>query len=66
MAFCGRDQQLTRPELNRHGRQVAGDAAYPFYPESRNTAIGVLDIDANGRLHPGMVPCWIDDEARPL
>jgi poly-gamma-glutamate synthesis protein (capsule biosynthesis protein) len=38
---------------------------YPFHPESRNTAIAVLTI-ADGRVVAGLVPCWIDDEARPV
>ncbi len=40
--------------------------AYPFHPESRNTAIAVLDVDDDGTLRPGFVPCWIDDDARPV
>jgi poly-gamma-glutamate capsule biosynthesis protein CapA/YwtB (metallophosphatase superfamily) len=39
---------------------------YPFHPESRNTMIAVLDIDHSGQITPGFVPCWIDDEARPV
>ncbi len=39
---------------------------YPFHPESRNTAIAVLDVDDTGALSAGFIPCWIDDEARPV
>jgi len=38
---------------------------YPFHPESRNTAIAVLEI-SYGRLDLAVVPCWIDDDARPV
>ncbi|MEV1128973.1 CapA family protein [Agromyces sp. NPDC049794] len=39
---------------------------YPFHPESRNTAIAVLDVDERGRVTPALIPCWIDDTARPV
>ncbi|GGR46360.1 poly-gamma-glutamate synthesis protein (capsule biosynthesis protein) [Nocardioides luteus] len=39
---------------------------YPFHPESRNTAIAVIDVDDEGRVRPSFVPCWIDGEARPV
>ena len=38
---------------------------YPFHPESRNTLIAVLRIDEAG-IHASFIPCWIDDEARPV
>ncbi|MEO5535356.1 MAG: CapA family protein [Pseudolysinimonas sp.] len=38
---------------------------YPFHPESRNTMIAVLDADDDG-LRAGFIPCWIDDDARPV
>ncbi|WP_194409820.1 CapA family protein [Microbacterium cremeum] len=38
---------------------------YPFHPESRHTAIAVLSVDA-GRVEASLIPCWIDDEARPV
>lgn len=40
--------------------------SYPFHPESRNTAIAVLQVHADGSLHAQLVPCWIDDDARPV
>jgi poly-gamma-glutamate synthesis protein (capsule biosynthesis protein) len=39
---------------------------YPFHPESRHTMIAVLDIDDDGAIRPGLVPCWIDEGARPV
>lgn len=39
---------------------------YPFHPESRNTAIAVLDIDREGELRASLIPCWIDASARPV
>ncbi|WP_249018683.1 CapA family protein [Conexibacter sp. S30A1] len=39
---------------------------YPFNPESRNTIIADCEVDADGSLSPGLIPCWIDDDARPV
>ncbi|MCX7520702.1 CapA family protein [Microbacterium sp. STN6] len=39
---------------------------YPFHPESRNTAVAVLDVSPSGHLHWGIVPCWIDEKGRPV
>jgi poly-gamma-glutamate synthesis protein (capsule biosynthesis protein) len=39
---------------------------YPFHPESRNTAIAVLDISAAGEPAWGVIPCWIDENAQPV
>lgn len=39
---------------------------YPFHPESRNTAIALLDVAADGGLAWGFAPCWIDEGARPV
>ncbi|WP_106815416.1 CapA family protein [Microbacterium timonense] len=38
---------------------------YPFHPESRNTAIAALRIGDHG-IEAALVPCWIDDDARPV
>lgn len=38
---------------------------YPFHPESRNTAIAVLEM-TYGRLDVSLIPCWIDETARPV
>ncbi|NKQ51346.1 CapA family protein [Amycolatopsis sp. K13G38] len=40
--------------------------AFPFHPESRNTAIAWCRFDRDGLAEAGFVPCWIDDEARPV
>lgn len=39
---------------------------YPFHPESRNTAIAVLDVSPTGRLAWGVIPCWIGKGAQPV
>ena len=39
---------------------------YPFHPESRNTAIASCRVDGEGQVLPGLVPCWIDNDARPV
>ena len=40
--------------------------AYPFHPESRNTAIAVCRFDGEGLVQAGFEPCWIDDQGRPV
>jgi poly-gamma-glutamate synthesis protein (capsule biosynthesis protein) len=40
--------------------------AYPFHPESRNTMVAVVRIAPDGTLDPGLVPCYIDADARPV
>jgi Bacterial capsule synthesis protein PGA_cap len=39
---------------------------YPFHPESRNTIIADCVVDADGTVQAGLIPCWIDDDARPV
>lgn len=39
---------------------------YPFHPESRNTAIAVITLADDGRVAAEVIPCWIDDDARPV
>ncbi len=39
---------------------------YPFHPESRNTAIAVCRFGRDGLVSAGFVPCWIDDQGRPV
>lgn len=39
---------------------------YPFNPESRHTMIGHCRVGAGGEIEVGFVPCWIDDDARPV
>jgi poly-gamma-glutamate synthesis protein (capsule biosynthesis protein) len=38
---------------------------YPFHPESRHTAIVELTITEGG-IDAALIPCWIDDAARPV
>lgn len=40
--------------------------AYPFHPDSRHTLLADLVLRADGTLDAGLVPCWIDDAARPV
>jgi len=40
--------------------------AYPFNPESRHTMIADCTIRSDGGVDAGFVPCWIDDDARPV
>lgn len=39
---------------------------YPFHPESRHTAIAWIDVDADDTVSASLLPCWIDDDARPV
>lgn len=41
-------------------------ATYAFHPESRNSAIAVLRISGDGAFSSELVPCWIDESARPV
>ncbi|MGV9987098.1 hypothetical protein [Streptomyces olivaceus] len=43
-----------------------GMPAYPFHPESRNTAIAVCRFDGDGLVEAALEPCWIDDRGRPV
>lgn len=47
-------------------RPDPGMPFYPFHPESRNTVIATLDLLAGGRVAPGLIPCKIDEGARPV
>ena len=38
---------------------------YPFHPESRNTLIAVCDIDKQGIVRAGFLPCWINEDSQP-
>jgi len=38
---------------------------YPFHPDSRHTAIAVMEVTGD-RIDAALIPCWIDDEARPV
>jgi poly-gamma-glutamate capsule biosynthesis protein CapA/YwtB (metallophosphatase superfamily) len=39
---------------------------YPFHPESRNTIIAVITLGSEGHVGAEVIPCWIDDDARPV
>ncbi|MCI3244962.1 CapA family protein [Streptomyces spinosisporus] len=39
---------------------------YPFHPESRNTVVARLDVDDQGEVRAGLLPCRIDDRGRPV
>lgn len=39
---------------------------YPFHPESRNTVIAALTLGPDGAVSAEAIPCWIDDDARPV
>ncbi|MFK4835738.1 CapA family protein [Microbacterium sp. ZW T2_14] len=60
-----------RVEWARQRRRLFGfepDAAmpdYPFHPESRHTTIAELVVE-DGEVGAALLPCWIDDEARPV
>ena len=38
---------------------------YPFHPDSRNTAIARCGVNAEGVVQAGLIPCYIDADARP-
>ena len=40
--------------------------AYPFHPESRHAFVARCVVGADGSVQAGLVPCWIDDAARPV
>lgn len=72
-ALSGRDDDSPeRRSWARERRALFGfepDPAmpeYPFHPESRNTAIAVMEIDERGSVAASVIPCWIDDDARPV
>ncbi|MGM7669804.1 CapA family protein [Microbacterium sp. A93] len=39
---------------------------YPFHPESRNTVIAAITLGPDGTVGAAAIPCWIDDDARPV
>jgi Bacterial capsule synthesis protein PGA_cap len=39
---------------------------YPFHPESRNTIIVDCRVRPDRAVDAGVVPCWIDDDGRPV
>ncbi len=55
-----------RRELFGFEPDPAMPSYYPFHPESRNTAIAVVTVTDEGDIESAVVPCWIDDNARPV
>lgn len=39
---------------------------YPFHPESRHTMIAAIEIRDTGEVGAFVIPCWIDQDARPV
>jgi poly-gamma-glutamate capsule biosynthesis protein CapA/YwtB (metallophosphatase superfamily) len=39
---------------------------YAFHPESRNTALAHCVVTKDGIKEAGLIPCWIDDDVRPV
>lgn len=39
---------------------------YPFHPDSRNTLIARCRVTADGQIEAGLIPCYIDVQARPV
>lgn len=39
---------------------------YPFHPESRHTVIAVITLGPDGAVAAEAIPCWIDEDARPV
>jgi poly-gamma-glutamate capsule biosynthesis protein CapA/YwtB (metallophosphatase superfamily) len=70
LGISGGDSE-ERAEWARRRRQRFGFTpdptmpSYPFHPDSRNTAVAVLHVSRDGAITAGLVPCWIDDDARP-
>ena len=60
-----------RQEWARRRRKLFGfdpDAdypAYPFHPEAKNAMIGVCEMNSDGVLRAGFLPCWIKPSGQP-
>lgn len=39
---------------------------YPFHPESRNTVVARVEVDGDGEVRAGLLPCRIDGLGRPV
>ena len=39
---------------------------FPYRREARHTMVARVAVDADGVVSAGFVPCWIDEEARPV
>ncbi|MEU0508482.1 CapA family protein [Amycolatopsis sp. NPDC006125] len=68
----GSDSSAELEAWSRRRKELYGFApdprmpAYPFHPESRNTAIAWLGFDRDGLAEAGFVPCWIDERGAPV
>lgn len=68
----GTGDSAEREAWARRRRELYGFApdprmpAYPFHPESRNTAIAWLSFDRGGLTGAGFVPCRIDERGAPV
>lgn len=40
--------------------------AYPFHPDSRHSLIARCVVAANRPIETSVIPCWIDQQARPV
>jgi hypothetical protein len=69
---AGDDAPHTRPfpkrspilaQLGTPDRSVTN---FPFARESRHTMVARVAVDGAGVAQAGFVPCWIDEEARPV
>lgn len=69
---AGANAQRTRPFPRRSPiRQQLGEPDrevrnFPYARESRHTMVARLEVDAAGVVSAGFVPCWIDEQARPV
>jgi poly-gamma-glutamate capsule biosynthesis protein CapA/YwtB (metallophosphatase superfamily) len=52
-----------RGQLGEPDREVRN---FPYARESRHTMVASLEVDAAGVVNAGFVPCWIDEQARPV
>lgn len=38
---------------------------YPFHPESKNAIIAVCEVNADGAVRAGFIPCWMEPDGAP-
>jgi hypothetical protein len=69
---AGAEAPRTRPlpkrspileQLGTPDREVAN---FPYARESRHTMVARVVVDSDGVVQAGFVPCWIDEQARPV
>jgi Bacterial capsule synthesis protein PGA_cap len=69
---AGPDAPKTRPFPKRSPiRQQLGEPDrsvrnFPYARDSRHTMVARVVVDAAGIVSAGFVPCWIDEDARPV